>query len=113
MLQHIILSHHEKPEFGAARVPATPEAVFVSMIDNMDAKMQIVLAACRGEHNAGGEGNWTEWMKAMGGRLFRPDLAPCDAVEGEPLDAPATEPQGAPTLRLAITNPLFESAPKK
>jgi 3'-5' exoribonuclease len=113
VLQHIILSHHEKPEFGAARVPATPEAVFVAMIDNMDAKMQIVLAACRGENNTGGEGNWTEWMKAMGGRLFRPDLAPCDAVDGEPLDAPAATPEGAPTLRLAITNPLFESAPKK
>jgi 3'-5' exoribonuclease len=113
VLQHIILSHHEKPEFGAARVPATPEAVFVSMIDNMDAKMQIVLAACRGEMIPGGEGNWTEWMKAMGGRLYRPDVAPCDAIDGEQLNAPDSAPQGAPTLRLTITNPLFESAPKK
>lgn len=113
VLQHIILSHHEKPEFGAARVPSTPEAVFVYMIDNMDAKMMIVLQACRGENTNGGEGNWTEYMKAMNGRLYRPDVAPADAVDGEPVDAPTPEPQGVPTLRLALNNPLFESAPAK
>ena len=113
VLQHIILSHHEKPEFGAARVPSTPEAVFVSMIDNMDAKMMIVLQACRSESHGGGEGNWTEWIKAMNGRLYRPDVAPAEAVEGEPVDAPTLEPQSAPTLKLALNNPLFESGPAK
>ena len=113
VLQHIILSHHEKPEFGAARVPATPEAVFVAMIDNMDAKMQIVLQACRGDGGTNGEGNWTEYMKAMNGRLYRPDVAPAEAPETESVDAPAPEPQGAPTLKMQLTNPLFESMPAR
>lgn len=114
VLQHLILSHHEKPEFGAARIPMTPEAVFVAMIDNLDAKMMIVLQACRGEY--GGEtaadGKWTEYMKAMNGRLYRPDVAPADAGEGEPIDdVPAEPDETAPTLKLVVSNPLFESFP--
>jgi len=38
-LEHIILSHQGEPEWGAAVRAATPEAVFVSTIDNFDAKM--------------------------------------------------------------------------
>ncbi len=118
-LQHIILSHHEKPEFGAARIPSTPEAVFVAMIDNLDAKMMIVLQACRGEFGGGtAEGNWTEYIKALGGRLYRPDVAPADVGEGELLDTEAgavvaPEPEEMPTLKLSISNPLFESTPPK
>ena len=46
-LEHIILSHQGKPEWGAAVMAATPEAVFVSMIDNLDARMGIVQRALR------------------------------------------------------------------
>ena len=113
VLQHILLSHHEKPEFGAARIPSTPEALFVSMVDNMDAKMMIVLGACRGEATPGGEGHWTEYIKALNGRLYRPDVAPAEAIETESIDAPAAAPQAAPTLKMALTNPLFESIPTK
>jgi 3'-5' exoribonuclease len=122
VLQHIILSHHERPEFGAARIPMTPEAWFVAMIDDMDAKMMIILEACRGEPTAATEGNWTEYMKALGGRLYRPDVAPAEAGEGVGLDEPAQPPppvenkpadEPLPPLRLAITNPLFEVVAKK
>src|SRR2546421_6992313 len=34
VLQHIILSHHGEPEHGAARIPATPEALAVHIIEN-------------------------------------------------------------------------------
>ena len=46
-LEHIILSHQGEPEWGAAARAATPEAVFVSMIDNLDAKMGMVQHALR------------------------------------------------------------------
>ena len=46
-LEHIILSHQGKLEWGAAAQAATPEAVFVSMIDNLDAKMGMVQRALR------------------------------------------------------------------
>jgi 3'-5' exoribonuclease len=39
LLEHMILSHHGKQEFGAAVVPQTQEALLLSMIDDLDAKM--------------------------------------------------------------------------
>ncbi len=41
-LEHIVLSHQGEPEWGAAVYPSTPEAVFVSLADNFDAKMAMV-----------------------------------------------------------------------
>ena len=41
-LEHVILSHHTLREFGACATPATPEAVFVARIDDLDAKMSAV-----------------------------------------------------------------------
>lgn len=46
-LEHIILSHQGEKAWGAAAMAATPEAVFVSMIDNLDAKMGVVQHALR------------------------------------------------------------------
>ncbi len=46
-LEHIILSHQGELEYGAAVMAATPEAVFVSMVDNLDARMGMVQRALR------------------------------------------------------------------
>ena len=39
LLQHLLLSHHGQPEFGAAVVPMCAEAELLNYIDNIDAKM--------------------------------------------------------------------------
>ena len=39
MLQHIILSHHGKLEWGSPVEPATIEAIIVHHVDNLDAKV--------------------------------------------------------------------------
>jgi 3'-5' exoribonuclease len=99
VIQHIILSHHGLPEFGSARTPSTPEAIAVHMIENLDAKLMMSLGATRGEVAEEAEGNWTEYMKQFGGRLYRPDPAPADVGEGEPLEEeinPAAMPQQPP-----------------
>ncbi|GAB5562130.1 MAG: 3'-5' exoribonuclease YhaM [Synoicihabitans sp.] len=46
-LEHIVLSHQGEPAWGAAAWAATPEAVFVSMVDNLDARMGMVQRALR------------------------------------------------------------------
>lgn len=75
VLHHIILSHHNEPEFGAAKRPSTPEAIFVSMLDNLDAKTAMALAHARGdlgpEAEAGAE--FTDKVWALDTRLYRPD----------------------------------------
>ena len=41
MLQHLILAHHGKLEWGSPVQPATPEAYVLHMVDNIDAKLYI------------------------------------------------------------------------
>jgi 3'-5' exoribonuclease len=123
VMQHIILSHHGETSlgFGSARNPLTPEAIAVHMIENMDAKLMMSLGACRGEAAEGAEGNWTEYMKAFSGKLYRRDVAPSDAqhtpeppASPEPAPAVPAAKDGtpAPAMKLSITNPLFETAPR-
>lgn len=39
---HLILSHHGKLEFGSPKLPMIPEALALSFVDDLDAKMQAV-----------------------------------------------------------------------
>lgn len=75
VLQHIILSHHGVPEFGAAKVPSTPEAILVAMLDNLDAKTTIACEAARPDRPREFDlnGNFTEKLWALDTKLFRPD----------------------------------------
>lgn len=42
LIEHMILSHHGIPEYGSPVTPLTREAFALSMIDDFDAKMQIL-----------------------------------------------------------------------
>jgi len=42
LVLHMILSHHGKLEFGSPKLPMTPEALALSFIDDLDAKMQAI-----------------------------------------------------------------------
>jgi 3'-5' exoribonuclease len=82
-LEHIILSHQGKLEWGAAVIAATPEAVFVSMVDNLDAKMGVVQRALR--QGAGSE-EFSERLLALESPLLlqpvRPKAGPREATAG-------------------------------
>ena len=41
LLQHMLLSHHGKPEYGAAVVPMCAESELLSLIDMLDSRMEI------------------------------------------------------------------------
>lgn len=60
LLEHMILAHHGKLEFGSPVLPCTREALLLSMIDLMDSKMMILDKA----YDATKDGEWTEklWM---------------------------------------------------
>lgn len=75
VLEHIILSHHGVPEFGAAKVPSTPEAIFVSNLDDLDAKTEMALVAAKRDRSEGPDlrGPFTEKHWALNTRVYRPD----------------------------------------
>lgn len=66
VFQHILLSHHGKPEFGSAVTPLTREALAVSMIDDFDAKMMILDKA----YETTGKGNYTPKLFTLDDRYF-------------------------------------------
>jgi 3'-5' exoribonuclease len=66
-LEHIILSHQGELEYGAAVMAATPEAVFVSMIDNLDARMGMVQRALR---QAGPNDEFSERLAGLNSSLL-------------------------------------------
>ncbi|MEL7237868.1 MAG: HD domain-containing protein [Planctomycetota bacterium] len=102
-LQHIVLSHHGDLElgFGSAKSPATPEAIAVHMLENFDAKMTMAMAACRWTND---EGRWTEYLRSMNGRLFRPDvIAEADAA---PASDDGTSDASSPSPMM--TRAMFE-----
>jgi 3'-5' exoribonuclease len=113
VLQHIIVSHHGQPEFGAIKLPSTPEAIAVHYIENLDAKLMISLTSARGEARPGCEGNWSEYVKSLGGRLYRPDPAPADMPGPQPAAETSAAAPEAGAAKPTISNPLFESAPAK
>jgi 3'-5' exoribonuclease len=66
-LEHIILSHQGELEWGAATKAATPEAVFVSMVDNLDAKMGMVQYALR---TTPAKQDFSEFVPGLGAPLL-------------------------------------------
>ena len=77
-LQHIIASHHGTLAFGAIKAPATPEAVFVSRLDDLDAKTRIALDVADREGLGGGD--FTEMIGALeGARIYRGKPFPAEA----------------------------------
>lgn len=99
-LQHIVLSHHGLPEHGAARPPVTAEAIFVHLVDNLDAKMSMALSATRTRPAPAPEqSRWTEYLKPFEARLYRPDVTQPTVLpniaEATPVAAPVAAPPAA------------------
>lgn len=90
-LEHIILSHQGEPEWGAAVYAATPEAVFVSMVDNLDAKMGMVQRALR---QADENGEFSERLPGLSSQLLtsKPPLVSPPTASGSIPPAPAISP---------------------
>ena len=72
ILQHIVLSHHGKYEFGSPKLPATPEAIAIHHLDNLDAKVTMFLAEI--ENDADPINHWTNYNKALETKVYKPDL---------------------------------------
>ena len=71
LLEHMLLAHHGKLEFGSPKLPMTPEALLLSTLDDLEAKFQTM----RSEFAAGVEANRpadqpTEWVRSMERALF-------------------------------------------
>jgi len=67
-LEHIIVAHQRLPEWGAPKPPMTPEALLVHYADDIDAKLQMMMAAIVSEP---GESALTSNRNPLRQKLYR------------------------------------------
>ena len=67
-LEHIIIAHHNVPEFGSPIPPHTPEAMLVYHADEIDAKFNMMVAALA---DPGGDDEFTSRDNPLRRSIFR------------------------------------------
>lgn len=72
LLQHIVLSHHGRYEFGSPKLPAIPEAAAIHYLDNLDAKVTMFLAEVENDRDPAA--TWTNYNKALETKVYKPDV---------------------------------------
>jgi 3'-5' exoribonuclease len=71
VVEHMILSHHGRYEFGSPKLPMTPEALLLSALDDLEAKMQAVRNEFARDTAAGkSPGELTDWVRSMERQLL-------------------------------------------
>ncbi len=71
LVEHMILSHHGRYEFGSPKLPMTPEAMLLSAMDDLEAKFAAMRREFAGAQEAGkGADETTEWVRSMERPLF-------------------------------------------
>ena len=71
LIEHMILSHHGKLEFGSPKLPMTPEAMLLSALDDLEAKFQALRNEFAAAKSAGRPATEpTEWVRSMERPLF-------------------------------------------
>ena len=66
LVEHVVLSHHGKYEFGSPKLPMIPEALLLHFLDDMDAKMQTMQNEFSRNLAAGrAPGEVTDWVRSM------------------------------------------------
>jgi 3'-5' exoribonuclease len=68
VVRHLMLSHHGQYEFGSPKRPKTPEALLLSYLDDLDAKMFVCTEQIRKEKNP--ETKWTSFNKLFDRYLY-------------------------------------------
>lgn len=69
LVDHLILAHHGKYEFGSPKLPAIPEAVLVHHLDNLDAKVHMMLSEIANDPDRASD--WTQYNRALETRVYK------------------------------------------
>jgi 3'-5' exoribonuclease len=70
-LEHIILAHHGKLEFGSPKEPLFPEALVVHYLDDLDSKLASMRAQYAADRDR--QGDFTSRNRALGRELLKPE----------------------------------------
>ena len=119
LVEHMILSHHGKLEFGSPKLPQFPEALLLHYLDDTDSKMECMRALIANDRQV--EGCFTAYNSALERPVLKRDLflnpppeppkAPAPPAEASAPDAPpaAAPSNGAPASNSAFADKLKQA----
>lgn len=70
LVEHMILSHHGKYEFGSPKLPSFPEALLLHYLDDMDSKLESMRASVSADQN---DMDWTPYNRSLERALLKKD----------------------------------------
>jgi 3'-5' exoribonuclease len=71
LLKHLVVSHHGQYEFGSPKLPMTMEALLLNHLDDLDAKLNAVLALLEKEKE--NPSRWTSYNKLFERFIYKPE----------------------------------------
>lgn len=110
LIEHMILAHHGKLEFGSPKLPMTPEAMLLSALDDLEAKFQTMRAEFAAARAAGRRPDEpTEWVRSMDRNLF--DSSRFLEAQTSTATPPASQVAATPTPETTESPTEDSSAP--
>jgi 3'-5' exoribonuclease len=67
LVEHLVIAHHGRPEWGTMKVPMIPEAIAFHELDMLDARLQMAKQALAGPIDKDG---FTDWTKGLDVKLY-------------------------------------------
>ncbi len=104
LVEHLIVSHHGRLEFGSPKVPLFAEALLLHHLDDLDSKMECSRALVERDRLV--EGDFTSYHSALERSLLKKDQ-----YMGDGPKAPPAAPRGRPVAANGGEPPV-KSAPK-
>ncbi len=102
LLQHLLLSHHGEPEYGAPVRPQLLEALVLHHLDNIDAKMEALDSFLHQGTDADG---WSPYHRLFGGHYLRTPVFAAEPPESpEPEKPLPAEPESSDPPELSAVD---------
>ena len=89
LIEHLIISHHGKYEFGSPKLPMFPEALMLHYLDDLDSKMESMRAHFEREPDA----EWTSYNGSLSRTLLNCEKVLAKIASPEQLSAESPEPE--------------------
>ncbi|MFQ5817788.1 MAG: 3'-5' exoribonuclease YhaM family protein [Terriglobia bacterium] len=77
LVQHLIVSHHGRLEFGSPVVPQFLEAIVLHYLDDLDSKLEAAQSSLAADPDAA----WSAWNRALERYLYRAQVPASDAAQ--------------------------------
>jgi len=91
LIEHLIISHHGKYEFGSPKLPMFPEALMLHYLDDLDSKMESMRSHFEREPDA----EWTGYNGSLGRTLLNSQkvLAKLASIDQTPAETISPDPE--------------------